>query len=306
MELLLPVSRALQLNAGLLHPEQNQVLMRNHLLTAIAVVTVLLAGIVVLYFLLEQVTEFFDESGLTTFAMLSDTSLAIVVYISVRIINRRLNGLSARQYGFDFSNTVRSFFTGITFATVFFTATLVFACLAGIACTELTGLENDWAVAIRFIIATLVVGAWEEFYFRGLLVNTLLAKKVSIASTALISSMLFTALHLFSYDMDTITPFWAIGVFILSVILFYLYIVTRSIWAPVGFHFFWDLLFSLPDPEVNELGLLTIENYGARAVQLDNVSIAITGIVLVLFMIFGRTWIRARIDLYQNKLSGDV
>lgn len=117
----------------------------------------------------------------------------------------------------------------------------------------------------------LVVAIWEEMYFRGLVVNTLLKKKLSFTVTAIISCALFTIVHIPSYDLATITPFWMFCVFFLSLIMLLLYELTRSIWTPIGFHFFWDLLFTSLEEGENDFDLIQMKTYEQDTVLIDNI-----------------------------------
>lgn len=83
--------------------------------------------------------------------------------------------------------------------------------------------ESGSALLIVFVV---VVGpVIEEFIFRGLVLRRWIARK-SLGRGVVGSSLVFALLH---------PPFW-VGAFVIGVFLSLLYLVTRSLYAPIAFH----------------------------------------------------------------------
>jgi membrane protease YdiL (CAAX protease family) len=83
------------------------------------------------------------------------------------------------------------------------------------------------------------------------------------------------------------------GVFFISIIMLLLYAVTRSIWTPIGCHFCWDSLFMSLDERENDFGIIDMKTYVRDAELIDNISILVTGAILVLLLIIMRTRIES-------------
>lgn len=85
----------------------------------------------------------------------------------------------------------------------------------------------------RFFITALVIAVVpalsEEFFFRGLIMGTLLRAKFKPAVAIVLSGLLFALVHL---QFSNFLAIWVLGCF-----LGYLYFVSGSIWLPVTAHF---------------------------------------------------------------------
>lgn len=262
-----------------------------------------LAAILILYFAVEQVTDLLYDVDLDLLAVFSNASLAVFMYFGVRWFNKRFNGLNIHDYGFTSRRLIRNFFIGVSLAGVILSLTLYFPYLIGdieimfIAPTESFPL-------FEFLMINVVVGCWEEMYFRGLVVNTLLKNNVSFILTVIISAALFALLHIFSFDdLSVLSPFWMLGIFLGSVIMVLLYVVTRSIWTSIGFHFFWDFL-CMYEETGDGFTLIQIKNYPQEMAFIDNICIIITAVVLALFMILIRKQIKVAVQFYCATVRG--
>jgi membrane protease YdiL (CAAX protease family) len=266
-----------------------------------------LAVILLLYFGIELVTDYFYDEDLVVPAIISNASLAVVIYFLVRLFNKKVNGLSPSDYEFGSKHLVKNFLIGI-----FIAASILF--LIFLSAYIISGNRPDFIrlkdgyplLLIEFLMIHLVVGVWEEMYFRGLVVNTLLRRNVSFTATAILSSALFTGLHVFSFDLVTITPFWVIIVFLLSVVLLYTYILTRSIWAPIGLHFFWDFFITSLEKNENEFGMIEMKTYEQDMLLIDNITLVVAVVVVILFFILMRKRIRVAVQRYCEVVRGPV
>lgn len=117
--------------------------------------------------------------------------------------------------------------------------------LTGIARLETTGLSlyGASAVAVSFVaiaVGTLFVGFGEEAVFRGY-VQRVLGDRFGVAAGLLVTSAIFALFHSLT-PFSRLGPLYLVGVFTLSLVLGYLFVLTRSLYASVGFHFFQDFL----------------------------------------------------------------
>jgi membrane protease YdiL (CAAX protease family) len=272
------------------------------LLKVIGLITLSLTSIIFLYFIIEPITDYLADSGHVGLSIISNASIAVIIFYLVRWFNKKVNRLTINEYGFTTTRALRNFFIGILVATFLVILTLFSVSLFKDIEVDFISL-NSGLLLFEFIIANLVVATWEEMYFRGLVVNTLLKHKINFKWTATISSGLFAILHIASYDLETITPFWIFGVFFISTILFYLYILTRSIWTSIGCHFCWDSLFMSIDASENSFGIIEMKTYAVHSIFIDNISILITGVVLTLFLIFMKNEINSRVQLYLSQIK---
>jgi len=90
------------------------------------------------------------------------------------------------------------------------------------------------AISFRLIALTLVIVAWEELWFRGVLLN-FCQRKMSATTISIFVGLLFMLVHLLNPNFNLfnsgLTLFFA-GTF-LTVSYFYY----KSIWLPLGLHF---------------------------------------------------------------------
>lgn len=262
--------------------------MRSHVYTA-AKIIVSLAVILAATLLFNGISDTLEDNGQDIVAIAANVSFTVLVYFGVTWFNRKYNGLQPTGYGFGLAKIGSKLVTG------FLLAVVVLACILGIGSflgIELvfTKLLKHAAIPLLSIVAShLLVGAWEEMYFRGLVFVMLRKSGTGFHISALITSLLFSILHWGVYDLSETTAFWLLEVMQLAYILLYLYLVTRSIWAPIAFHATWDLAWTLADERENKAGLFHVTNYPSHAVTLDHISIAVlTPLLVFLFLIHKR------------------
>jgi membrane protease YdiL (CAAX protease family) len=97
--------------------------------------------------------------------------------------------------------------------------------------------KETTGVGLAFIFASLVIlpPITEEILTRGFL-YTGLRKKLPIVAAAVITSILFAAVHLQWGSGNGLLWVAALDTFVLSMILVYLREVTGSLWSPIGVH----------------------------------------------------------------------
>ncbi len=96
-----------------------------------------------------------------------------------------------------------------------------------------------WSVFLVFLVA-IFAGICEEIFCRGILLNYLAKWKGEIFAL-IVSSIIFTAFHITRYqDINSLT-----NVFLMGIILGITFIVTKSLYMPIGLHFAWDFYLDL-------------------------------------------------------------
>ncbi|HEY3273322.1 MAG TPA: CPBP family intramembrane glutamic endopeptidase, partial [Methanocella sp.] len=91
-------------------------------------------------------------------------------------------------------------------------------------------------------ILMLAVGIGEETLFRGY-IQTDLMRKYGNLSALIVTSLIFAAIHIVMLiSGQEVSPLSIFNIFVASLVMGYLYVITGSIWASIGFHFFQDFL----------------------------------------------------------------
>jgi hypothetical protein len=89
-------------------------------------------------------------------------------------------------------------------------------------------------ISLKSVGLTLAIVSWEEFWFRGILLDYS-AKIYSPIGGMLIFSMMFVLLHVLNPNLNLLEA--APDLFFGSLLLSLCYFVFESIWAPIGIHF---------------------------------------------------------------------
>lgn len=158
---------------------------------------------------------------------------------------------------------------------------------------------------LHFSLLIFFYAAFEEILFRGLIFQTLI-EKFNSSVIAVILSLIFASAHILNSDSDFIS---FTNTFIVGLLFSFMYLQTKSLWLPISFHFFWNMLqklivdanisgnyfditfIDLKYPEsVNTFKLFTGGFYGPEA------SLVTTFFLMVLF------WITSKIPVnpYQS------
>lgn len=163
--------------------------------------------------------------------------------------------------------------------------------------TELIGTDVNVNNLISLIIYVVLIGLFEEIFFRGIIENELLEKyssnKKEILISIIISGIVFGAVHLTNLlaGQDLLTTMMqfvqttAIGILFGTV-----YYKTRNIWAMIFLHSFYD--FSVLLSEVN---LVTDCGY------VSNVPISITAASMVASIILSLIYLLYSASIFEEK-----
>ena len=133
---------------------------------------------------------------------------------------------------------------------------------------------------ILFIVVNaIIIGSNEELFFRGFINNFLKINMVSTRKTIIISSLIFSMVHLLSFDFNNTSIFWFIGIFLMGILFSFLYLETNSIFISIGCHILWDV-FSFILNGYYDFNYIKIDKFNTLSIPLDNIET----IVIFLFL----------------------
>lgn len=97
---------------------------------------------------------------------------------------------------------------------------------------------NAFSIILELAFDSLIVALTEELLFRGIIFQAFLDKFKPI-STIIFTSLLFSSVHYLNPGFSTIA---FINVFFAGIIFGTMFYVTKNLWMPIAFHFFWNFL----------------------------------------------------------------
>lgn len=214
--------------------------------------------------------------------------MPVSIFFYVLIFNKKYNRLSGNSIGFYPHKFIKNIVLGITLAFVILLISFIVSSLLFGVQFEFIAIKPGLGKSLLgLIITTIIIGVWEESYFRGLVLNTLLKNNFGLHISLLLSSLLFSILHWGSFNMAETSYYSYIGIVFLGYILAILYIHFKSIWIVVSFHFFWDFIAQfMSDPKDNKIGLMGIKDYALNSKNVDNAEVLVLGAFLVLLLYF--------------------
>lgn len=216
-------------------------------------------------------------------------SFPVATYFYVRFFNKKVNKLNARQYGFHFKSFFKNIVLGLGLALIILAIYFIIVEVFFGISVQFMGFKPNFETALlQLLITYALVGIWEEFFFRGLVFNTLVKGGFKFHTAAIISAILFSIIHFSSFDMTETSPLWYFGIVFIGYILVYIYTYTNSIWSVISFHFLWNCLATLMDDADNQIGILEVGNYAEHAIMLDNIMVVLLGIILALLLLSGK------------------
>ncbi len=87
------------------------------------------------------------------------------------------------------------------------------------------------------LVVAMFIGFGEEILFRGYIQSELMGKFGAPAAIA-IASFVFIAAHIFKLQL----PLYYVSIYVVALLLGYLFFVTKSLYASIGFHFLEDFM----------------------------------------------------------------
>jgi membrane protease YdiL (CAAX protease family) len=269
------------------------------------IVILSIIGMIILFIVVIGVGNYFQRIDQNLVGNIFMFLFPMSVYFAVRIFNKKVNRLNSETYGFGFRNFVGNTLQGIGLAIAIMAVVVLIAKMVFGIQVEFMGLKNDFQSPLLSLLATLViVGIWEEFYFRGLLFNTFLKNDFGFHLSALFSSLLFSVIHWSSFDMTKTSWLWYLGIVFIGYIFVYIYTYTNSIWSVVFFHVAWNFIAELMDNNENKIGLFQISNYSEYSKTVDNITVVCLGLILGIILILTRKGkFFNKIKSFENKIT---
>ncbi len=170
----------------------------------------------------------------------------IVPAAFVVLVDRRR--FTWREIGWEFGPRAgKLFLAGIVINGLLGIAIISTILFTGWQQVEINGLaEYGLATVAGYLVLTaiimLAVGIGEETLFRGY-IQTDMMRKYGNLPALLVASLIFAAIHIVMLiSGQEVSPLSIFNIFLASLVMGYLYIITGSICASIGFHFFQDFL----------------------------------------------------------------
>jgi len=115
---------------------------------------------------------------------------------------------------------------------------LVFGFLWILGCLEIVDVGN-WRALLPFLLTATMAGYWEELVFRGILFR-IVEESFGTWLTLALSAVIFGLVHLKNPNAN-ITGALAVAL-TGGVVLGAAYVLTRSLWVPIGMHVTWNFI----------------------------------------------------------------
>ena len=162
---------------------------------------------------------------------------------------------------------------------------------------QLIGTKINTSNLVSLIVYVILIGLFEEIFFRGIIENELLEKyssnKKEVIVSIIISGVIFGAVHLTNLlaGQDLLTTMMQfVQTMAIGILFGTVYYKTRNIWAMIFIHSFYD--FSVLLSEVN---LITNCGYA------DNVPISITAASMVASLILSLIYLLYSASIFEEK-----
>lgn len=185
----------------------------------------------------------------------NNTGLIITSYVVMEILILLITCLMVKRYKQDKlkpedigmrwdNNSFKDFAYGFGMALVMYACIYVVLNASGIVhflgygCIDGSPLKAIGTVILMFVV-TAFPGFCEEILFRGVIQNYLM-KKMSTPVSLLISSLLFSLMHIGQYQNINL-----LTIIIIGIVMGYIFSKTKSLYLPIGLHFAYDFAGSI-------------------------------------------------------------
>ncbi len=225
-------------------------------LLAALILNFVFLAIVFAYFLatggsVDQAITSFTDSMRSIWFMLGTTITQEIAWVLVPVafvvlVDRKR--FSWRELGLQFgSRGAKLFLAGIALNALLGIAIVGTIALTGWQQVEIDGISAYGLATVAGYLALtavlmLAVGIGEETLFRGYIQTDLMHKYGNLPAL-IVTSAIFATIHIVMLiSGQEVSPLSIFNIFIASLVMGYLYIITGSIMASIGFHFFQDFL----------------------------------------------------------------
>jgi hypothetical protein len=215
-----------------------------------------LIALVLAYFMattgsVDQATTLLTDSFSSIWFMLGTTILQEIAWVLVPVafvvfVDRRR--FSPREIGWESgARAVKLFIAGMIVNALLGLAIVGTILITGWQQVEIYGIPAyGMATVAGYLVLTailmLAVGIGEETLFRGY-IQTDLMRKYGNLPALIVTSLIFAAIHIVMLiSGQEVSPLSIFNIFVASLVMGYLYVITGSICASIGFHFLQDFL----------------------------------------------------------------
>lgn len=168
------------------------------------------------------------------------TILSILVFTNILTERFRIN---SKWYNIGLRLDRRMFselFTGFVLVLFSFAALIIVSVAIG-AGYSYAGFNGTFGYFVSVIMIVFATAASEELIFRGVLFQALIERFGGVTSSILMS-LAFSLAHIFNPGVNFLA---LLNVFLAGILFSVLYLRSLSLWLPISFHFFWNLLTDL-------------------------------------------------------------
>jgi len=209
-------------------------------------------------------------------SLISLIYVTIILYIVI-YLNKKWNNIPFNKSMLTFKKFINFNLIGILCYSVILLLIIPFFILQQI---EFRVCSFDSSGVLSLIITTYCIAVYEEFFFRGLISQTIFLSTQKLFVTSIISSLLFLSLHLFNIVNEYLI--WSVLLLLIGgILLTYLFFFFKSIWVPIGFHFSYNVFGYALDHEMlfspNQSGDALIQRFAL----LQIVGLSVLTIVII-------------------------
>ncbi|KOA19013.1 CAAX amino terminal protease self- immunity [Clostridium homopropionicum DSM 5847] len=160
-------------------------------------------------------------------------SILVIIFIFLKLSNKKFKEIGL----VSIKENYRKFLWGSAIGAA--SMTVIFFCLliSNNATLENSLLQPNFTINVFWgIILYIVVSLSEEIMCRGYIQTTLYQMRMPYLA-AVISSTIFAFLHLGNPNVKILG---IVNIFFIGLLLSYMYIRTKNLWMPIGYHFTWN------------------------------------------------------------------
>ena len=278
--------------------------MKKNVLKTIGIIILSTLGVLLLFVAVVGSGNYIQEHFNPLLGSLFMILFPVLLYIGIRIFHKKVNKLPVEATGFGFDKFFKNIFIGAGIAIAIMAVNVLLNIIIFDAKFHFISFKESFLKElIQLSLSLIIVGIWEEFYFRGLVFTTFLRRKFGFHLSALLSSVIFSLIHFQSFDMSETSYFWYLGIIFIGYIMVYIYVLTGSIWSVASFHFLWNFIATLLTPDENKIGLFVVDNMNEISIPFDYVVTSVLGILLLAIITTSRKGkIKRRVELFENKI----
>lgn len=205
---------------------------------AIDIVMFVVLAFVIMMFVSVPFFFIYDKESTNNVPILiiSEIVMLVGVFFSAWIV-LWLRGLPLRGLGLSLRGRWKDLLGGMLFALVLYAVGFGLSLFSGVV--EVTGITFQPSSLLLTFVFFLLVGITEELAVRGFVLGRLLDGRVNKFGALVISSVLFSLMHIFNPNF-ALLPF--LNIVLAGILLGASYLYTRNLCFPIALHWFWNWL----------------------------------------------------------------